>query len=190
MYALNDDESRVQVFYFWQNTKIANGTLTGHKSPVKQIQWLHDDTGLITVGKDDRMVILWKLKPDEEGHQIIWQHQQQLTQFMSCQYTENDPFYNMPGYIVKSDDPKYNKGPGGGGGRKDGGKDDTLEAALNKLVVYAASKDGSIRELIHGKSRSKYETGYQYSQLCMLSGGKAFFAGVANNAEPGAIHVV
>ena len=97
---------------------------------------------------------------------------------MSCQYTDNDPHYNKPGYIVKSDDPKFNKEKNN---RKDGGKDDALEIALNKLVIYAASKDGTIRELIHGKSRSKYETGYQYAQLKMLAGGSAFFGGVGNH---------
>ena len=74
MYALNDDEHRVLVFSFWQNSKIANGVLTGHTSNVRSIQWLNDDTGLITVGKDDHQIILWKLKPDEEGHQMIWKH--------------------------------------------------------------------------------------------------------------------
>lgn len=102
------------------------------------------------------------------------------------QYTENDPFFNVPGYAIKSDNPKFNKE---GNSRKDG-KDDTKEVALNKLVVYSASRDGSIRELIHGKSRSKYETGFQYSQLRLMVGGKAFFAGIANPNLPGAIHVV
>lgn len=75
---------------------------------------------------------------------------------MAIQFTENDPFYNVPGYIVKSDNPKFNKT----GDRKEGGKEDSREVALNKLVVYATSKDGAIRELIHGKSRSKFETGF------------------------------
>ena len=104
---------------------------------------------------------------------------------MACQYTDNDPFYNKPGYIIKKDSKND-----GQGGRKDGGKDDALEIALNKLVIYAAAKDGIIRELIHGKSRFKYETGYQYAHLCMISGGGAFFGGVGNHNEPGAIHVV
>lgn len=88
--------------------------------------------------------------------------------------------------MIKSDDPKYQKQSG----RKDGAKDDPLLIAIDKLVVYAASKDGAIRELIHGKSRSKYETGYHYSHLCMIAGGSAFFGGVGNHQEPGAIHVI
>lgn len=67
MYALNDDDNRVQIYSFWQNCRIPNGMLTAHTSPVRQIHWLNDDTGLITVGKDDHQVILWKLKPDEDG---------------------------------------------------------------------------------------------------------------------------
>lgn len=59
-----------------------------------------------------------------------------------------------------------------------------------KIVVFAASRDGAIRELLDGRSRSKYETGFQYSQLRLMHGHKAFFAGVANPNLPGAIHVV
>ena len=90
--------------------------------------------------------------------------------------------------MVKPKDAKKDKGQG----RKDGGKEDGAEVALNKLVVYAASKDCAIRELIHGQSRAKFETiGFMYSQLCMLAGGKAFFAGVSNpGGDTGAVHVL
>lgn len=39
-------------------------------------------------------------------------------------------------------------------------------------------------------SRTCYSTGYVYSQIRFMHGGKAFFAGVANPDQPGAIHVV
>ena len=78
---------------------------------------------------------------------------------MSCQYTDSDPMEGVKG--VPAIKAKDNKG-GAGKGRKDG--KDGAEAALNKFVIYAASKDYAIRELIHGQSRTKFETGgYQYA---------------------------
>lgn len=53
-----------------------------------------------------------------------------------------------------------------------------------------SGKDGSIREVLNGKSRAKYETGYQYSHIRLLYGGKAFFAGVKDSTKAGSIHVV
>lgn len=47
-----------------------------------------------------------------------------------------------------------------------------------KIVVFASGKDGSIREILDGKSRSKYETGHQYSCLRLMHGHKALFGGV------------
>jgi len=32
-----------------------------------------------------------------------------------------------------------------------------------KVVIFAAARDGAIRELLDGRSRAKFETGYQYS---------------------------
>ena len=58
--------------------------LKGHRGTVRQIQWLKDDTGLITVGKDDYQIILWRLKPDDDGNQIIWRYEQDAYQFLSC----------------------------------------------------------------------------------------------------------
>lgn len=56
--------------------------------------------------------------------------------------------------------------------------------------MLASSRDGTIRELLNGKSESRYETGYQYSQIRLMNGHKALFAGVASPNLPGAIHVV
>ena len=61
---------------------------------------------------------------------------------------------------------------------------------MAKVLIFASGKDGSIRELVGGRSRQKFETGFSYSQLRFMHGGKAFFAGVANSDVPGAIHVV
>lgn len=80
MYAVNDDEGNIHVFRFWEHLRIPNGIFRGHYGQVKQIAWLNDDSGFISVGKDDRLVNLWRLKPDEEdGSQLVWQHKQQVT---------------------------------------------------------------------------------------------------------------
>ena len=64
------------------------------------------------------------------------------------------------------------------------------QGAPKNVVVFAASRDGAIRSLLGAKPRARYETGYQYAQLRLMHGHKAFFAGVANPNLPGAIHVV
>jgi len=53
LFALNDDDCGVQVFQFWQHRRIKNGLFKEHSSKVKQILWLSDDTGFITVGNND-----------------------------------------------------------------------------------------------------------------------------------------
>ena len=76
MYAVNDDDGNIHVFRFWENQRIPNGIFRGHHfGQVKQISWLNDDSGFISVGKDDRTVNLWRLKPDDEdGSQLVWKH--------------------------------------------------------------------------------------------------------------------
>jgi len=59
-----------------------------------------------------------------------------------------------------------------------------------KIVVFATGRDSSIREVLNGNSRSKYETGHQYSCLRLMHGHKAFFAGVQSSSQAGSIHVV
>ena len=41
-----------------------------------------------------------------------------------------------------------------------------------------------------GESRTRFDAGYEYSQMRLMYGSKCFFAGVANPSHPGAIHVI
>jgi len=69
-------------------------------------------------------------------------------------------------------------------------EDPDKQNSAPKVVVFCTSRDGAIREIVNGKSRSKYETGHQYSQLRLMHGHKAFFAGVSTANSAGSIHVV
>ena len=130
LYALNDDDHKVKVFKFWSNECPPQWVFTGHASPIKSIWWLEDDTGLVSTGRDDHQVILWKLKPDAKGECKVWAHKQPLTQFSDCQIREEEPEkQNLP----------------------------------MKIVAIVASRDGSLREIENGLSRTKYEAGFQYS---------------------------
>ena len=71
---------------------------------------------------------------------------------------------------------------------------------MPKTVIMAASRDGSIRELVNtiepqikgevktkeigetitAVSRKRYEAGYQYQKMLLMPSRKAFFAGVGN----------
>ena len=62
---------------------------------------------------------------------------------------------NLPGY-AKQLEAEAKKG-------EDGNPDGKPAAPTNKVLIYATSKDGAIRELVNGRSRSKYETGFQYT---------------------------
>ena len=91
LYALNDEDHNIQVFKFWQNERPAHWVFSGHNSPIRSITWLPDDTGFASTGLNDNQVILWKLKPNEEGQCRIWSHVNRHTQFIDCQVREEEP---------------------------------------------------------------------------------------------------
>jgi WD40 repeat protein len=76
LYAINDEENNIQVFKFWQNERPLEWVFTAHTGLIKSIQWLEDDTGFVSAGATDHQVILWKLKPNEEGTRQIWTYRQ------------------------------------------------------------------------------------------------------------------
>ena len=61
-----------------------------------------------------------------------------------------------------------------------------------KIVVIAACRDegGCIREILDGRSRQKFETGSRYSQLKLMHGSKAFFAGIQSEGSAGSVQVI
>ena len=135
---------------------------------------MDDDTHFISVGRDDRTVVLWRLKPkifkdndpnkaknqDQEGSVIEWAYtaeHEHTNQFLDCQVCEE-------------------------------AADKNGEPA--KIVVFASSRDGDIREILDKRPRQRFVTNFAYSQLRYVEGYKAFFAGVSNPNHPGAIHVL
>ena len=144
-----------------------------HRGPVKSIVWMDDDTGFISAGRDDHQIILWRLKPKI--------------------FKENDPNRAKPGNLEEEGKVKiwsHKQGTTQFFDCQVREEDPDKNGEPKKIVVFTASRDGAIRELLEGRSRAKYETGYQYSQLRLMHGHKAFFAGVSNPNIPGAIHVI
>ena len=60
----------------------------------------------------------------------------------------------------------------------------------SKSVIYAASSDKTIKTISGGNLQTTYETGVNISQIKLLNGGRAMFAGVAENDRPGSIQVI
>ena len=65
-----------------------------------------------------------------------------------------------------------------------------VEKAPQKSVVFAASTDGTIREIEFGKVETKFMAGTSYNQILMMHGKKAFFAGTGVPGKPGSLQVV
>ena len=71
LFVLNDENGTISVFKFWQNERIPQEYKQlkpkgpGHEPgmPIRSLLWMEDDTGFISVGRDDRKVVLWRLKP-------------------------------------------------------------------------------------------------------------------------------
>lgn len=57
-------------------------------------------------------------------------------------------------------------------------------------MAYVCGKDGSIREIEGSQMKIKYESNTMFSQLAMMYGRRAFFAGVNEGAKPGSIQVL
>lgn len=60
----------------------------------------------------------------------------------------------------------------------------------SKSVVYAAGIDKTIKTIVAGNINTTYEAGVNISQIQLLNGGRALFAGVAENDRPGSIQVI
>lgn len=50
--------------------------------------------------------------------------------------------------------------------------------------------DKSIKEIENGKEKLRYEAGVNISQLALMHGARAFFAGIAEDDRPGSIQVL
>lgn len=57
----------------------------------------------------------------------------------------------------------------------------------HKSTFYAVGTDKSIKEIEGGKEKLRYEAGVNISQLVLMHGARAFFAGVAEDDKPGSI---
>ena len=65
---MNDNENRVHVFRFFQGERPDSYCFYGHENKVVSINWLDDDTGFITIGRDSK-IAYWRLsdtKPQSE----------------------------------------------------------------------------------------------------------------------------
>jgi WD40 repeat protein len=60
----------------------------------------------------------------------------------------------------------------------------------DKKTFYAVGTDKSIKEITDGKERMRYEAGVNISQLVVMHGARAFFAGIAEDDKPGSIQVL
>jgi hypothetical protein len=60
----------------------------------------------------------------------------------------------------------------------------------SKSICYAVGTDKILREIENGKEKVKYESGVNISQLALMHGARAFFAGIAEDDRPGSIQVL
>ena len=57
----------------------------------------------------------------------------------------------------------------------------------SKSIVYSSGMDKTIKVIDKGKLVLTYEAGLNISQICIMHGGRAMFAGVAEGSKPGSI---
>lgn len=60
----------------------------------------------------------------------------------------------------------------------------------SKSTFFAVGTDKSIKEIENGREKMRYEAGVNVSQLVLMHGARAFFAGVAEDDKPGSIQVL
>ena len=60
----------------------------------------------------------------------------------------------------------------------------------SKTTFYAVGTDKSIKEIENGKEKLRFEAGLNISQLVLMHGARAFFAGIAEDDKPGSIQVL
>ena len=61
----------------------------------------------------------------------------------------------------------------------------------SRTTIYAVGTDKSIKEIENGKEKfPRYEAGVNISQIALMHGARAFFAGVAEDDRPGSIQVL
>ena len=56
-------------------------------------------------------------------------------------------------------------------------------------LIYAVGTDKSIKEIENGKEKTRFEGGQNISQIALMHGGRALFAGLADDDKPGSIQV-
>ena len=78
IYTVNDGENKVHLIKFWEGS--ISQTFEGHKTKVKQIAWLEDDSGFVSTGSD-KQVIFWKVKPAVGQKNPIWTFTDENTLF-------------------------------------------------------------------------------------------------------------
>lgn len=60
----------------------------------------------------------------------------------------------------------------------------------SRSTIYAAGVDKTIKTIENGKLAMTYEAGVNISQISIMHGGRALFAGVSENEKPGSIQVI
>ena len=60
----------------------------------------------------------------------------------------------------------------------------------SRSIIYAAGVDKTIKTIENGKLALTYEAGVNISQIQLMHGGRALFAGVSENDKPGSIQVI
>lgn len=56
--------------------------------------------------------------------------------------------------------------------------------------MYSSGMDKCIKVIQKGKLVLTYEAGLNISQICIMHGGRAMFAGIAEGSKPGSIQVI
>ena len=88
LYACADDEYKIMVFRFFTGVCPEEYQfINHHRGQIKQISWLDDDTGFLSVSTDHTLMY-WKLKLDPQkdpAQNPVWRYEQPLISFNSCQ---------------------------------------------------------------------------------------------------------
>jgi WD40 repeat protein len=162
-------QTNINVYKFYTGENNPEMIYKGHHGPVRCLNWFDDDSGFVSGGWDG-IVLTWKLILDQNDKNESNPSQQYVIKNFNFNCVANKPDSK---HIIFA-----------------AGQDKTI-----KMINMQPSgpKDSSNSYKDHkfdGKEIERYETGVNISQLQLLHGGRALFAGVSENDRPGSIQVI
>ena len=154
------NQHNISVYKFYTAECPPEYNFKAHIGKVICIQWFDDDSGFVSGGWDGS-VFIWRLHADQNLGK-------------DGQQKEGVPDPNPIGFK-----------------RKNVNFSSVAIKPDSKTTVYAVGNDKSIKEIEKDTEKfPRYEAGVDISQICLMHGARAFFAGVAEGSKPGSIQVL